>query len=381
MRILWWSNHPTAPTGYGTQTALWTKRMAAAGHEMVISSNYGGETRVHEWEGITVLPPGEDRYAQDSLARDIAAMDPDLVITLYDAWVLRPEPLRDVLCASWLPVDHNPLPPMVKSALIDACTIPIAYSRYGEESLIANGFDPGYVPHGIDTTVFQPRDKAEARRMLGFPADAFLVGMVAANKSGGYLRKGWDVAFESFAWLQRQHADAHLYVHSKPASKLGIDLTVCASNYAIPGDSLTFLPAALHEYGITDERMSWIYSAFDVLLAPSLGEGFCLPVLEAQACGTPVIVTDFAATAELCGGGWKAAAHNLYDADQAADWGRPYDFEVRRCLHEAYEARNDTTPGALAREFAVGYDANTVWQHYWVPMLGSLEDDVRTGSW
>lgn len=381
MRILWWSNHPTAPTGYGTQTATWCRRLAAAGHEVVISSNYGGDPRVHTWEGLTVLPPGEDRWAQDSLARDIDAMQPDLTITLYDAWVLKPEPLRDVLAAAWLPVDHNPLPPMVKSALLDSGVQPIAYSRYGEESLRVNGFDPAYVPHGIDCSIYKPRDKQEARARLGLDPDRFLVGMVAANKNAGYVRKGWDIAFESFAWLARQHDDdVAMYVHSKAKSPHGLDLTVCASNYGVPGDTLTFLPAAIHEFGISDERMSWVYSAFDVLLSPSLGEGFGLPVLEAQACGTPVIVTDFSAQTELCGSGWLARAHNLYDPDQAADWGRPYDFEVKRCLEEAYEARDDTTTRERAREFALAYDIEPVWDHYWRPVLDTLALDAGTAA-
>jgi glycosyltransferase involved in cell wall biosynthesis len=49
--------------------------------------------------------------------------------------------------------------------------------------------------------------------------------------------------------------------------------------------------------------MAKIYSAMDVLLNPAMGEGFGITVLEAQACGTPAIVTDFSAMTEVCGGG------------------------------------------------------------------------------
>lgn len=376
MKVLWWSNHPTSPTGYGTQTALWTRRLRDAGHTVVISSNWGGDQRAHEWEGIPVLPPGEHRFAQDSLARDIDAVDPDLVWCLYDAWPIKPGPLRDRNVALWTPVDHNPLPPLVKNALVESRCTPVAYSQFGVEAMRINGLDPLYVPHGIDTNIFQPRPRNEARARLGFDQDQFLIGMVAANKSGGYLRKGWDVAFESVAWLARQHDDVHLYVHSKPSSQMGIDLQVCARNYDLPKDGLTFLPAAVHEYGISDEKMSWIYSAFDVLLSPSLGEGFGLPVLEAQACGVPVIVTDFSAQTELCGAGWRARAHNLYDAEQAADWGRPYDFEVRRCLDEAYQARDEQSLAVAARQFGVMYDADRVWDEFWTPALEILAADV-----
>ena len=53
------------------------------------------------------------------------------------------------------------------------------------------------------------------------------------------------------------------------------------------------------------EHMADLYSSFDVLLNPAMGEGFGLPVLEAQACGVPAIVTDFTAMSEVCGAGWK----------------------------------------------------------------------------
>ena len=50
--------------------------------------------------------------------------------------------------------------------------------------------------------------------------------------------------------------------------------------------------------------MARSYNAMDVLLAPSMGEGFGIPVLEANACGTPAIVSDFSAQPEVMGAGW-----------------------------------------------------------------------------
>lgn len=374
MKILWWSNHPTAATGYGTQTALWCRQLRDAGHEVVISANYGGEPRAHHWEGITVLPFGETGYAQDSLERDIAYVRPDLVWTLYDAWPIDPMVLRDHHVAMWTPVDHNPLPPKVRGVLVESGAVPVAYSRSGHLAMEAEGLDPLYVPHGIDCDVYKPVERDRARNALGLPTDRFIVGMVGANKSGGYLRKGWDVAFESFARIQADHPDMLLYVHSQSSSAHGIDLRACAANYGIRSSDLIFTDAALQQYGMPDEHMAVLYSSFDVLLSPSLGEGFGLPVLEAQACGVPVLVTDFSAQSELCGAGWKAQAHRLYDSSQLSDWGRPYDFEVKRLLAEAYE-----TAGGLreqAREFAVRYDVRQVWDEWFQPTLEILEADV-----
>ena len=46
------------------------------------------------------------------------------------------------------------------------------------------GLDALYVPHGVDTTLFKPRPEIRdaVRDELGIPREAFLVGMVAANK-------------------------------------------------------------------------------------------------------------------------------------------------------------------------------------------------------
>jgi glycosyltransferase involved in cell wall biosynthesis len=370
MRILWWSNHPTAPTGYGQQTALWCRQLAAAGHDVVISANYAGEARAHYWEGLPVFPPGEHPYAQDSLGEDVLAIEPDLTWLLYDAWVLEAKLEGRVAC--WTPVDHSPVPPKVLHKLRETGATAVAMSQWGQRQLIGNGIRALYVPHGIDTDIYQPQDRTEARRRLGLDPDAFLVGMVAANKGQYFLRKGFDVAFQAFAWLARQYDDAQLYVHARPESPHGIDLKVCARNYEVPADRLTFANPALLRYGISDQAMAWIYSAFDVLLAPSLGEGFGIPVLEAQACGVPVIVTNATAQTELCGAGWKCDGDWLYDSTQAADWVRPFAFEVKRALADARLARDDTELAVDAIEFAVGYDYRKVWAEHMAPTLDAL---------
>jgi glycosyltransferase involved in cell wall biosynthesis len=52
---------------------------------------------------------------------------------------------------------------------------------------------------------------------------------------------------------------------------------------------------------VSDERLVEIYNAADVLLFPSHVEGFGWPVLEAMACGTPVVTSRAAALVEVAG--------------------------------------------------------------------------------
>jgi glycosyltransferase involved in cell wall biosynthesis len=52
---------------------------------------------------------------------------------------------------------------------------------------------------------------------------------------------------------------------------------------------------------VDDHALAVLYRAADALLFPSLAEGFGWPVLEAQACGCPVVASNRASLAEIGG--------------------------------------------------------------------------------
>ena len=117
--------------------------------------------------------------------------------------------------------------------------------------------------------------------------------------------------------------------------------------------------------------MADVYSSLDVLLNPAMGEGFGLPVLEAQACGVPAIVTDFTAMSEVCGAGWKVRLRPRLDADARLAGvaerrgGRREPRGVLRALRAGPARRSR----AQAREHALRYDADRVLEEHWLPAL------------
>ena len=350
---------------------------------MAIAANYGLQGAIQEWNGIPVYPATGD-WDNGGISTFAKHHRADYVITLCDAWVMKPDLWPDVEMAMWAPIDHYPIPPAVLGVLSHERVHPIAMSRDGEQWMQKFELDPLYVPHAVDTSIFKPMPELRngARAALKMPRDAFIVGMVAANKGNpSFPRKSFPQVFDAFHNFSKTHPDAYLYVHSEAQPRDGgIDLVTLARAIGIPEDRLAFPPENAWYLGIMDNRfVANVYQAFDVLCSPSMGEGFGIPILEAQACGVPVIVAEHSAMTELCGAGWLVRGDRWWDALQTSFAIVPAISEIERALEQAYEARNDPRLSQQAWEFAQDYDADKVATEYWMPaleQLGSGRKDV-----
>lgn len=375
MRVLWHSNAPWSATGYGVQTGLFAPRVRDQGHEVAISAFYGLQGGMLRWKGLEVYPGGNHPYGNDVLPLHAAAHfgeDPGLILLLADAWVIQPEALAGFRSAIWCPVDHDPCqPPTVRMLHKTGCR-PIAMSRHGERMLRNEGLDPLYVPHGFDAEVFHPVPQAEARERLGIPGDAFLVGVVAANKGNAPVRKSWPQVLQAFKRLRSAHADALLYLHTDGMGLYnGVNIMEMGEAFDIPRPSMRFANQYRNTVGFPPEYMRDVYSAMDVLLNPSMGEGFGVPIVEAQACGVPVIVTDWTAMPELVGAGWKVGGERTWTP--LGSWMlTPSIDQIVDALNVAYGRRGDAKLRERAMEFAAGYEADFVAAQFWKPAMEAL---------
>lgn len=378
MKILIHSNAPWCATGYGQQTAQLAKRLQADGHDVAISAFYGLQGAQLDWNGLKVYPMFLEQYGADVLiahAEDHfgGEITDGLIITLVDAWVLPALQLREANVLMWTPVDHEPAPEKVVEAIRNSGATPVAMSRHGERMLKDAGLEPVYAPHGIDTEVMCPKDKNEWRQMIKpeIPEDWFVCGMVAANK-GNPSRKGFEIAFQAFAKFNKKQPKSLLYIHSEATGAInGVDLIELSKACGIAPENIRFSPQ-YHSVilGLRPEFVANIISSFDVLINVAYGEGFGIPVVEAQACGVPVIVTDWTAMSELCGAGWKVEGQKTYTIQRS--WSKA------ASVHETALALDKAHSGAKqlknkARTFALQYDADTVYDTYWKPILADVE--------
>jgi glycosyltransferase involved in cell wall biosynthesis len=369
-RILWHSCAPWAQSGYGTQTALWILKLREMGHEVVVSTYWGLSGQPTEWNGILVLPGFGENYCSPSLHQHWQHVQPDLVVTLGDIWVLDPNVLREMPVAHWLPADCRPMSVADKNVVDMAAPELIAMSRFGEARFRQAGFDPVYVPHGIDLAQWYPAgDREAARKKTGLDGAGFVVGINAANNDA--IRKAAPEQMLAFARFLAGHPDAVLSLHTNVHESGGQDLEMVAENLGIT-DRVNAVNQYQYKAGLVSQAAmrDW-YQSLDVLMACAYGEGFGLPAVEAQACGVPVISTRASAMEELNPLGWLVDGDVFWNGVHRAWWVRPSAGEMTAALDEAWKARDDVDRAGL-RQFASRYDVHAVCERHMRPALTEL---------
>ena len=189
-------------------------------------------------------------------------------------------------------------------------------SHWSRDRIIDFGFSPGVVhviPHSTSLKYFHPLPaevRQAQRQALGFAAQE----VVLLNIGAAIWNKGIDVLLKAFAIARGRRKDLRLLFKDQ------------RNTYGIAGDNyvqstlanagllsedvlqaITLIPANL-----TMEQMNSLYGLADCYVSPYRAEGFNLPVCEALACGTPVIVTEGGATDDFVGPGCARIASSLH---------------------------------------------------------------------
>ena len=391
LRIVWYSNAPWAATGYGQQTAQVIQRLAKEGHQVAIHAMYGLAGSSSTWNGFKVYPQGLAAYSDDVVVahtmewanKDLST--PSLLMTLFDVWVLKSESLKQLKnIASWVPIDHQPTPPDVLRFLERDNVKPIAMSKFGSRMLDIAGLEHLYVPHAIEP-VFKPTalvdlpngKKMTGREFMGWEEDRFVVTMVATNKGAQPARKAWAENILAFSIFAKDKPDAVLYLYTEPDGAMaGINLPILLDACGVEKDRYKVVDQYAYRHGLPQQMMAAMYTASNVLLACSMGEGFGIPVIEAQACGCRVIVSNFTAQPELVGDGWTVEGQPWWDAAQQSWFFTPNVPDIVKSLEAAYNTPRSLSDEAITH--ALGYGADTVFEQYWKPVMKEISAWCRS---
>ena len=125
--------------------------------------------------------------------------------------------------------------------------------------------------------------------------------------------------------------------------------------------------------------MNKIYNTFDCLLSPSSSEGFNIPVIEAQATGTPVIVNDWTSMPELIREnvtGYKTKVHCKHMMPIGSYMAFPDEDDLLQKMLRVKGMKIEEM-GKAARKWIVdNYSMESLWQTKWQPFLDKLENEI-----
>jgi glycosyltransferase involved in cell wall biosynthesis len=164
-------------------------------------------------------------------------------------------------------------------------------SRWSREGILTWAFRDDQVvvvPHGVDCATFRPppEGKAAAREAAKLP------GFTFANLSSMTTNKGIDLLLRAFAVVAEKHPETRLLL--KGSDELyKSEGFLMRTIQGLPSGAVSRLEGRIVYAGnaATTDSIAKFYQLADAYVSPYRGEGFNLPVLEASACGTPVICT------------------------------------------------------------------------------------------
>jgi len=162
-----------------------------------------------------------------------------------------------------------------------------------------------YIPNAVETDDYYPvsdADRQRARWRLGVRAERRVVGVVGRLS----IEKGVDRAVEVFARVHRDDPRTELHIVGDGPERARLEAHVRELGLA----------HVVRFFGWRRDAREH-YAAFDLLLLPSRTEGLPNVVLEAMACGVPVVAAEVGGVRELLDDG---ACGRIVNAENPAHW-------------------------------------------------------------
>ncbi|MHA1262690.1 MAG: LAGLIDADG family homing endonuclease [Candidatus Freyarchaeota archaeon] len=310
LKILWLSDRITGHSAYSKVGWQLCTRTVKMGHA-VAHSPMGGANKMGRqvYGGVLIYESGENKFGEDVAVDQYVDFGADILIAFKEPWVFQTLHKYAVNFVPYAAVDHSPVSTSLTSRLTTAFKV-LTPSRHGQMELRKAGIeDVHYLPHGVDTSIYKPlENKAECRKLWFLKPDDFVLLYVGWNRARKMVPRMLRI-YKRFLELNPDVKNAHflLWTNMVPetapqetvsgVSDVGVNLIREVMELGLatpPNDVRWFDPkewAKLRRIGGIPERdpkggwdMVKLYNNANVLLFTTAGEGFGLPLIEAQAC-------------------------------------------------------------------------------------------------
>jgi len=401
LRILWLSDKIVGGySAYSKVTYETCTRLSRMGYQVAhVPMGRANRMGKQAYQGVLIYPSGDDPFSESAALEAYTDWRADLLIALKEPWVFQFLHRYGINLVPYSPIDHSPVSPSITSRLHTAFRI-LVPSRFAQRELKQAGIDPEkvrYCPHGVDVNIYRDLEerKADCKRLFFFEPDEFVVGIVAMNRARkliprqlrGYKRFieiNPDVKSRLMLWT-------NVYPSAQPqespmgVADVGVNLLPEILELGL-GEAVRWPDSKLVQEGLPewlgeDYRGGWdmvkLYNCFSVLLHCTGGEGFALPLIEAQATGCPVITTDYAAAPEQVGAGLTVKASDYIVINTPGTRYALADIDkMAEALTKIYNTDREKL-AKKARKFAERYDWSQVMEKYFKPFLEEAELELK----
>lgn len=342
LNILWGSEQPIRPTGYGVVSREICKRLVARGHTVnIMGWDYNGEPMKHE-EGWSLVHAGMRNWGGENISgpnsptvleSHLQTLKPDVYFSLIDCWYCGHAVIStnrmNVPYVGYFPMDGWPISYAWKDILKMIHT-PLWMAQYGKKiftDFISEYHSSGSANrdlrdpildrflentgevlwHGVDVDVFAPMgdlEKTTMKKQMGVGHWDLIFSSVGRNTN----RKQIPRLLNALKMMLKNVEDPE---------RIGL-LIHCGDPHDISGMGGWNLPLMVKQmglennvkftdrgsnplYGLSREELAMIYGISDVHVLATGGEGFGIPSAEAMSCGLPIILPDNSTGPELVG--------------------------------------------------------------------------------
>jgi glycosyltransferase involved in cell wall biosynthesis len=347
-RILLANESSFQSTGYSTMgRAILSRLHKSPKYEVAELGTYGSSddprSQLVPWKFYPVVPSKDDEHSTQIYNSKIENQhgawcwektcldfEPDIIIDFRDSWVWQYQlfsPLRDYYTTIHMPtIDATPQHDdwIYDINMSDSV---LTYTQFGMDVLKKHGGNNinliDVAPPGAEFEDMNKLDKNSIRDKYGLPRDAIIITMVARNQ----MRKLYPDLLETFRhFLENAPEDiarrAYLHIHTSYPD-LGWNLPRILKEHRVGhrtlftymcrmcafvrvskwNDVITSCPRCLNKAmtfsgpsnGLRRKQLCEIYNLGNIYVQLAKNEGFGVPIVEAAACGLPVMVVNYSA--------------------------------------------------------------------------------------
>jgi glycosyltransferase involved in cell wall biosynthesis len=324
---LLWVGDFAAMTGFGRVGGAVLPRLRDQYEVVVLACNWHGDPTPEQ--NLFKMYPASNRFQQapfgEHRIREIVEKEnPDIVCTLNDPWIAS-EQYRQIQdlhqqkrfkFIGYLTMDSYNWLGGIEPHINDWDAL-IAFTEFGAHEFVKGGVVKpiAVIPHGLDTNVFYPIDRQEARKRLGIAENAFIV----FNGNRNQFRKRIDLTISAFARFAIDKPDAQLYLHmglkdmgwdimplfAREMQKCGLD----------PNNRIILTANTPNPPNVEVDALNTIYNCAVVGVNTTKGGGWELVNFEQAACRVAQVVSDHTSTKEIFEGAGKLIQCNHIDVD------------------------------------------------------------------